>query len=134
MRSLENKVIVVAGAAGGIGSAKTRQLAHHGAKVVLASRTNQALALLLAEMRTISPESKAFEGNLYRKYTWLGLVDFVLQTYHRLDGLINCTGMLNPRDMVDLTSDEIDSEIRTNVESLIFGVQAVLPLMRQQRD
>jgi short-subunit dehydrogenase len=133
MKDLENKVIVIAGAAGGIGSATAQHLARHGAQVILAVRTNQASDQLLAVVRAISPGSEAYVGDLRLKHTWLGLVEFVHQKFARLDGLVNCVGLLNPGDPLDLTSDEIESEIRTNIESLVFGAQAVLPLMRQQR-
>ena len=134
MRYLENKVIVVAGAAGGIGSETVRNLARHGARVVLAVRTSQASKQLVSETKAINPRNEAFEGDLSRQHTWFELVEFVQQRFDRLDGLINCVGVLNPKDLLSLTKEEIESEFRTNVGSLVFSVQAVLPRMRQQAE
>jgi short-subunit dehydrogenase len=132
MKSMEDKVIVIAGAAGGIGSATARHLARQGANVVLAARTNQTSARLLTEVKALNPGCEAYQGDLCRKQSWGGLVEFVQEKFHHLDGLINCQGILTPKDLLDLTSDEIDLEIKTNVESVVFGIQAVLPLMRSQ--
>ncbi len=134
MKDLENKVIIVAGATGGIGSTVARHLALCGSRVVLASRSSRRLELLRDEIKTISPASETFKGDLSRKQTWLELVDFVQQNYRRLDGLVNCVGVLESAELADLAGNAIETEIRTNVESLIFGTQASLPLICQQQE
>ncbi len=88
---------------------------------------------LLLEIKGIRPRNDIFEGDLCRIHDWLRLVDFVQRRYRHLDGLINCLGMFNPKDLVHLTSDEIDSEIKANFVSVVLGVQAALPVMREQR-
>lgn len=83
MKHLENKVIVVAGATGGIGSAAARHLARQGARVILAARSYQTMRQLLAEVRAFSPGSEAFEGDLCQKLLLTSFIYLKLSIFQR---------------------------------------------------
>jgi uncharacterized protein len=46
---------------------------------------------------------------------------------------VNCVGAINIRNVEDLSASEIESAIRANFLSVIYGAQAFLPIMRRQK-
>jgi short-subunit dehydrogenase len=133
MTTLENKVIIIAGGAGGIGSATALLLARHGALVVIASRRIEPTDPLMQEIKVPSPRSSSFRGDLSRPEIWQELVGFVEHRYEAIHGLVNCVGTLNVKNLESLSGSEIESAIRANFSSVIFGAQALLPIMRRQK-
>jgi short-subunit dehydrogenase len=133
MTTLENKVIIIAGGAGGIGSATALLLARHGALVVIASRRIEPTDPLMQEIKVLSPRSSSFRGDLSRPEIWQELVGFVEHRYEAIHGLVNCVGTLNVKNLESLSGSEIESAIRANFSSVIFGAQALLPIMRRQK-
>jgi short-subunit dehydrogenase len=133
MTTLENKVIIIAGGAGGIGSATALMLARRGAIVVIASRRIDATDPLMEEIRVLSPSSSSFRGDLSHPETWQELVGYVERRYQIIHGLVNCVGSLNVKNLDDLSGSEIEAAIRANFLSVIYGSQALLPTMRRQK-
>jgi len=133
MNTLKNKVIIVAGGTGGIGSATALLLAQHGATVVLASRRIDPADPLMEEIKVFSPGSSSFEGDLSLSNTWQELVGCAEHRYQTIHGLVNCVGTINIRRLENLSGIEIESVLRANFLSVIYGVQAVLPVMRNQK-
>ena len=133
MNTLENKVIIIAGGAGGIGRATASLLARQGGIVVIASRRIDPTDPLIDEVRTLSPKSSSFQGDLSDAVTWQELVDFVARKYPAVHGLVNCVGTLNTKNLENLSRSEIESAIGANVLTVIYGAQALLPIMRRQK-
>jgi short-subunit dehydrogenase len=133
MNTLENKVIIIAGGAGGIGSATALLLARRGAIVIIASRQIDPNDPLMEEIRVFSPRSSSFRGDLSRPGTWQELIGYVGKQYKAIHGLVNCIGTLNTRNLENLFGSEIESAISANLLSVIYGVQASLPTMRRQK-
>lgn len=133
MTTLENEVIIIAGGSGGIGSATALSLARRGAIVVIASRRIEPTDPIMEEIRAFSPRSSSFQGDLSQPETWQELVGYVERKYHAIDGLVNCVGTLNTKNLEHLSECEIESAIRTNFLNVIYGAQAVLPTMRRQK-
>ena len=133
MTNLENKVIIIAGASGGIGSATALLLARHGAILVIASRRIDPRDPLMEEIGVFSPVSSSFRGDLSHPEAWKELVRYVERKYQSIHGLVNCVGTLNSKNLEQLSECEIESAMRENFLSVIYGAQAVLPTMRRQK-
>ena len=133
MTTLENKVIIIAGGSGGIGRATALELARRGAITVVASRRIDPSDPMMEEMRTLSPRSTSFRGDLGCGVTWQELVGFVESRYRVIHGLVNCVGTINIKNLEDLSGSEIESAIRANFLSVMYAAQALLPTMRRQR-
>lgn len=133
MKVLENKVIVIAGGSGGIGRATASLLARRGAIVVIASRTIEPTDPIMNEIRGLSPGSTSFRGDLSNPGTWQELVDHVVRRYQFIHGLVNCVGTLNVRNLESLSGTEVDSALKANIASVIYGAQEILPTMRRQK-
>lgn len=131
--NLKGKVIVVAGATGGIGSATCRLLAAQGATIVAVGRNRSQLKSLLVDLLEYGNRSMIVEADLCSEEAWSRLVEVVQKNHHRADALINCVGMLIPSAFESLTAEEIDLVVKTNLLSTLFGSRAFIPLMKHQK-
>lgn len=125
---IKNKVAIVTGASEGIGREIARQLHSSGAKVVLAARTQKALAELEKEL----PGSYAVQTDMRRPDAIQNLVDSTIQQFGRIDILVNNAGqgMYAPVEKIDLS--EYQNIFELNVIAVIRMMQAVIPRMRGQ--
>ena len=91
---IKNKVVIVTGASDGIGEAVAKKLAHAGAKVVLAARSDEKLAALAHEL----PGSIAVHADMTQQADIQNLIDRAMEIEGRIDILINNAGqgMMGP--------------------------------------
>jgi 3-oxoacyl-[acyl-carrier protein] reductase len=93
-----NRVVMITGASGGIGSAMARQFASEGAKLVLHYRSNRASALALAgELK--STETAALGANLMKEAEVKRLFSATIKRFGRIDSLIVNAGSWETRDV-----------------------------------
>ncbi len=131
MQQLTDKIVVVTGAAGGIGSAMCRQFADAGAKVVVTYRSSQQEAeRLVTELpgtghmlaRAVVDDSASLTALAAR----------VKDQYGKLDILVNNAGFTRPvpHDDLDALDDElVDSIFRVNVRGALASVRAFKSLL-----
>lgn len=132
MKDLNNKVIVVAGGTGGIGSATCRLLAAQGAIIIVVNRKNGRFEGLMSELEAVSPNSLSIETDLCSPGAWNELIDKVLLKFHRIDVLVNCIGTIVPGTLERLQERDIQNMIQSNFVNTVNGAKAVIPVMRRQ--
>jgi NADP-dependent 3-hydroxy acid dehydrogenase YdfG len=119
-----DKVIVITGASGGIGAAATELLAARGASVVLVARRADALRAVAArcgDRSLVVVADVTLRGDVKR------VVDEALRRFGRIDVWINNAGQGITRMPSELTDEDIDAMMSSNVKSAIYGMQEVLP-------
>lgn len=129
---LYDKIIVVAGGAGGIGSEVSLLLAHQGATVIVAGRGKSRMASFQKKLSQIQPRNICLDTDLRSYDSWTSVFHRVITEFHRIDVLVNCVGMIVPGALEKLCKDEIADAINTNVLSTIYGMRAVIPIMKSQ--
>jgi short-subunit dehydrogenase len=127
-----DRVIIVAGGSGGIGSATCRLLAAQGATLVIAGRDKESLARVLQEVRRTSPQSMSVTGDFCSLHAWNELVEAVEKKFQRIDVLVNCIGVIVPGTLETVSEEDIQRVVSTNIISVINAIKAVLPVMRRQ--
>ncbi|HYF46412.1 MAG TPA: SDR family oxidoreductase [Acidimicrobiales bacterium] len=121
----EDRVCIVTGAGGGIGREHALLLAAHGAKVVV----NDLGATLEGDGTSTGPANDVVQeilaaggeavANTDDVSSWDGaqrLVQQTVDTYGRLDVLVNNAGILRDRMLVNMTEDEWDAVIRVHLK------------------
>lgn len=131
-KNLKDKVIIVAGGAGGIGTETCLLLASHGVTIVLANRRYNRVQTILKKIQLKSPNGVSFEADLSLSSSWKRLVDHVVMKFNRIDALVNCVGLLVPGQLERLHESDVRRVIGANIFSVIYGIQAVLPIMKRQ--
>jgi NAD(P)-dependent dehydrogenase (short-subunit alcohol dehydrogenase family) len=122
---MDDRVFVILGAGGGIGSATARLLASQGAKLVVAGRPSDALQVVANETG-----GELFELDATATAEVGDAVGRAVETFGRLDGIANCVGSLLLKPAHITTDDEWNDTIATNLTSAFAAVKAGAKAMR----
>jgi 3-oxoacyl-[acyl-carrier protein] reductase len=132
--ALAGKVVLVTGSSRGIGAAVARQAAAEGAQLAVHYRTGADEAeRVVAEARAAAgADARAFQAELRDGDAAERLVGQVVQTFGRLDGLVNNAGMDQRGPTLELPPDEWDAVIATNLTAGFRTTRAAIPVMLEQ--
>jgi len=125
---IDGAVCIVTGASSGIGAASARLLNELGARVVLAARRAERLAALAVEL----PGSLAVATDITLPGQLQLLVTRTVETYGRVDVLVNNAGQGLHVPLEELDPTDLRAVFELNVVAPLVGMQAVLPVMREQ--
>jgi NADP-dependent 3-hydroxy acid dehydrogenase YdfG len=117
-------VVVITGASGGIGAAVAEQLAGRDMSVVLVARRKDELSKVAARC---GDNAIAIVADVSRRDEVKNVVEQVIERLGRIDVWINNAGLGITRNPSELTDDDIDSMMRANVMTALYGMQEVLP-------
>ncbi|WP_243349817.1 SDR family NAD(P)-dependent oxidoreductase [Parabacteroides sp. FAFU027] len=121
-KQFENKVVLVTGASRGIGNEIARQYAHMGASIIIAD---------------IQPAKKDFpfefiHTNVGEADSVKALFSIIKERYKQLNILINNAGISIFTPFEELSLENWDKVINTNLRSVFLCSQAALPLMKEK--
>ena len=122
-----DKVIVITGASAGIGAELARQLGAKGAKLVLAARRKTELEAVATQS---GPETLAVVTDVTGRADVDRLRDAALSDSGKWIVWVNNAGRGIARSVAELSDADLETMIRDNVTSALYGIQAVLPRLR----
>ena len=133
MSEIQNKVVIITGASSGLGEATAKRLAASGAKLMLGARREDRLKELVAAIAQTGGTATYLVTDVVDRAQVEALAKQTLSTYGRIDVLINNAGLmpLSPLDQIKV--EEWDQMIDVNIKGVLYGIAAVLPMMRQQK-
>ena len=133
MSEIQNKVVIITGASSGLGEATAKRLAASGAKLMLAARREDRLKELVAAIAQTGGTATYLVTDVVDRAQVEALAKQTLSIYGRIDVLINNAGLmpLSPLDQIKV--EEWDQMIDVNIKGVLYGIAAVLPMMRQQK-
>ncbi len=129
---LNDKVAVITGGAGlnGLGFATARQMAAHGARVVILDLERAAPAAAAA---TLGAGHVGLVADVTDKASCDSAARAVLKQFGRIDILVNNAGITQPRKTLDITGADYDAVLDVSLRGTLYMSQAVLPAMREQK-
>ncbi len=131
---LENRVALVTGASRGIGKGIAMMLAAEGAAVAVTYRSNHAGAeKTVRAIEAAGGRAVALVTDVLDPARTEGMVNKVLETWGRIDVLVNNVGNFNWKTVAETGVEEWQELIASNLYSVFFASRAVLPAMKQQR-
>lgn len=133
MGAVENKVAIVTGGAGGIGSAIVQRFAREGAKVAIADIDADAGKAQVVELTAKGADVIPILANVTDKISVDGMVKATLDRWGRVDILVNVAGGADRKLVVDMTAADWDHIVDMNLKSTFLCAQAVLPTMLKQK-
>ena len=133
-KNIEGKVVVITGASSGLGEATARLLSEQGASVVLGARRVDRIQSLADELTGSGGKALAIPTDVTHYDQVKRLVDAAVQTYGRVDVMINNAGLMPHSPLERLKIDDWNRTIDVNIKGMLYGIAAALPYMKQQQD
>ncbi|WP_427911925.1 SDR family NAD(P)-dependent oxidoreductase [Ramlibacter sp. MMS24-I3-19] len=130
MFDLAGKVALVTGGNGGIGLGMARGLAQAGAHVVIAGRNRAKSAAALRQLRDAGQQASEIAADVTDEAQVAALFAQVRDAHGRLDILVNNAGTTVRRPPQDMTLDEWNLVMDTNLTSAFLCCRAAYPLMK----
>jgi NAD(P)-dependent dehydrogenase (short-subunit alcohol dehydrogenase family) len=115
MGLLDGKVAIVTGAGRGIGRGEALELAREGARVVVNELDAEVGRAVVEEITAAGGEAVLDTGDCSEDDTARGLVATAVDTYGRLDALVNNAGILRDRTVAKMSVDEWDAVIKVHL-------------------
>ena len=129
MTDMSGKVALITGASRGIGAAAAEAFVQAGAKVALLARSDEAIAELSGRLG--GDNAIAIPCDVSRFWEMSAAVDACVQTFGRLDVLVNNAGTIDPIEALYVTDpDAWGTAIDVNLKGVFNGMRAAVPLMR----
>ncbi|WP_026304495.1 SDR family oxidoreductase [Kaistia granuli] len=132
MTGMENKVVLITGASSGIGAALTRKLAGSGARLLIGARRTDRIEALAAELRDAGGTVESRTLDVTSRDSMNAFATAALDSFGRIDVIINNAGVMPLSPMAALKIDEWDRMIDVNIRGVLHGIAAVLPAMSRQ--
>jgi 3-oxoacyl-[acyl-carrier protein] reductase len=133
MFSLKDKVALVTGASQGIGWDTAQALVVAGAKVAVAARTHEKLALLVGEIVAAGGEALAVKMDVADAEQVKAGFKQVTEKFGRLDILVNNAAITRDGLALRMKPDDWDAVIRTNLTGAHLCIQQALGTMMRAR-
>jgi len=126
-----NKVVLITGSSGGLGSNIAREFAKRGAHVVITGRNNEVVQKVAAECTSLSPngaEAFPYVADVTKKDSLKCLVGATVQKFGHLDVLVNNAGGGAFSSIYDeKLLDTLDHMIELDLKSVVALTQIAVP-------
>jgi NAD(P)-dependent dehydrogenase (short-subunit alcohol dehydrogenase family) len=133
--SYDGQVVIVTGAASGIGKSAAELIASRGAKVVCVDLNQLGVDQTVTSILNLGGKAESAVLDISNQK---GISDFISQTFSkdkRIDALINCAGYPGPtgKFVEEINWDDFQKVVAVNLFGAIWLTQSVLPFMKKQK-
>jgi NADP-dependent 3-hydroxy acid dehydrogenase YdfG len=133
MKELKSKVAIVTGASRGVGKSISYRLAEEGCHVVLAARTEGEINEISEEISRKGGSAFPVVTDVTQENDVLRLIQTVKKEFDTVDILINNAGIGKYGSLEDLSIEDYDDMMNTNMRSTFLCSKHVFPEMKMQR-
>lgn len=127
---MKNKVVIITGAASGIGKATAELFAKHGASVVISDIQEAEGKATTENIIANGGKASFIKTDVSRPEEMEALVNFAIKTYGKLDIVVNNAGIggeLNP--IADMSIEGWNKVIEVNLNSIFYGMKYQIQAM-----
>ncbi len=132
MRNLIDKIVVVTGAASGIGRGLAVNMAKEGCSLALADVDQKGLNETLKLIDSENIQAKMYMVDVSDRDRVYRFADEVAEDFGKVDIVINNAGVTLRDTLEDVTYEDLDWLLRINLYGIIYGSKAFLPYLKKQ--
>lgn len=128
------KIALVTGAGRGLGARLAMHLGEQGFDVALHfNRSAEGAAEVKGKIEAMGRRAEVFQADLGREAGAKSLSQGLMETFGRLDLLVNNAGVYHETSFLDLTEEEWFTELNSTATAVYFTTRSLLPLLRAAR-
>ena len=129
INSLADKVLLVTGGTSGLGRATVLILAEAGAMVVFTGRNDDGAEDTKARLTQLGLSAEYVSHDVTQEDDWVRVIDYVLTTHGRLNGLVNNAGVSRLKPVEKLSLSDLEFLLDVNVFGMFLGIKhAMIPI------
>jgi len=129
--TLENKLILITGAAGHLGTSICHQLANAGAHVLINGRSEKKLQFLAKAIKNRGGRTTPLDGDVTNEVDQRQIFEKILQIFGRLDGLVNNAYAGAAGTIESTSTDQMRKSLECNIVAPFSLIQKLLPLLEK---
>ncbi len=131
MFNLKGRVAVITGASSGLGKQMSRAFANQGADLVLLARRVERLEELKNELSSLGVKVLPLKCDVTNVEDINAAVKATRETFNKVDILVNCAGSAKNAGVLDMTDEEWDFTIKTDMDSVFYVTRAFGNIMKE---
>lgn len=131
--NLKDKIIVVSGGAKGIGRAIVEVLAEEGALPIILGRKSQDNLKVVKALQDKGQKADQFEAELTHPEECKAAIDFVMDKYGQIDGLVNNAGVNDSIGLEKGSYEEFVASLHKNVVHYYLLAHHALPALKKSK-
>lgn len=125
---VSGKVVLITGAASGMGASHARTLASEGAKIVIADIDEESGASVAQEIG--DDQAIFFKLDVSDYENWDQVIDRTIERFGKLDALINNAGIFSAGSVEDASLSDWDKTMAIDLTGTFYGMKAAVPQMK----
>ena len=130
MARLQDKVIIITGAAQGMGETHARLCLEEGAKVVLTDINSDKGNALAKEL---GDNALFIKHDVTNEDDWTQVIKETEDKFGQIDVLVNNAGITTHKSILDTSLDDYRKILEINQVSVFLGMKAVIPTMKESK-
>lgn len=128
---LQNKVVLITGAAVGIGAEIAKRFAAEGAQVVIGDVNVVEARTTSESIRRSGGSARSVPLDVTKEESWEEALDGIRTAEGRLDVLVNNAGITKRIPITEMPLEDFERIMAVNVRGVFLGIKHALPFMKQ---
>lgn len=129
-KSIQTKTIIVTGGSRGIGAEIVKLLAKEGYQVVLNyNQSKKQAEQIQKELKQEGKNIEIFKADVSKREEVKKLIEYTIEKFTTIDVLINNAGIAQTKLFTNITDEDWNNIIQTNLTSTFYCTQEALPVM-----
>lgn len=131
---MDTKIVLVTGGSRGIGADIVKSLARNGNKVILNYNTSEEQAKQIQlELKNEGKDIDIYKADVRNKQEIKNMITWCVEKYNKLDVLINNAGISQIKLFTDITEEDLENMIQTNLYGAFFATQEAVKYMINEK-
>lgn len=131
MFSLKGRIVVVSGASSGLGAQMAKGLAEQGADLVITARRMEKLETLATAIREMGVKCLPLKCDVTDSAMVNQVAKQVEEEFGKVDVLVNCAGSAENAGVLDMTDEQWQFTIDTDLNSVFYVTRAFANIMKK---